>query len=55
MARINTPATGHGNKTEFYSDGSSVSYNVFLSSTTKDNKRIQKANIKAGWVAQPLP
>ena len=44
MARINIPAAGHGNKTEFYSDGSSISYNVFLNSTAKDNKRIKNAN-----------
>lgn len=42
MALINTPATGHGNKVENYAGGTTIHYNVFLSSTPKEVSRLNK-------------
>ena len=38
MAKINTHATGHGSKTENYTGGTSIQYNVFPNITATDNK-----------------
>lgn len=40
MAIINTVKTGHGNKSESYSDGSTIKYDVFLNSTKIEIKRL---------------
>ncbi len=42
MATINTVATGHGNKTETYAGGTTIQYNVFLNSSTKEVTRQNK-------------
>ena len=42
MARINTPATGHGNKVEHYSGGLTIQYKVFLSSNATETARLLK-------------
>lgn len=42
MAIINTPATGHGNKSEIYISGLTIHFNVFLNSTPKEAARLNK-------------
>lgn len=41
MAIINTVASGHGNRSEVYADGSSIRYNVFLTGTAKETARLK--------------
>jgi len=40
MARINTTATGHGSRSESYSDGSTIQFNVFPSANQADQARL---------------
>ncbi len=42
MAIINTPATGHGNRSETYSSGMTIDFKVFLNSTPKEAARLSK-------------
>jgi len=50
MARINTHATRHGNKTEHYAGGSSIQYNVFPNTTAADKKRLVKVTKAYGII-----
>lgn len=42
MAKINTIASGHGSKIEYYAVGTSIQYNVFPNTTVAEKKRLTK-------------
>ncbi len=50
MARINTTATSHGNRSETYSDGSTIQYNTFVTTSETDRRRLQKMQDAYGIV-----
>lgn len=45
MLKVNTAATGHGNRSEAYGGGLVVEYNVFPEATAAEKARLQKAEL----------